>query len=993
MGGKPHVSTMEIKSPNTRLPYWDNIKGVLIILVVIGHYLWAYWDSDNVRQVISFIYLFHMPAFVFVSGYFSKSENSRLSHSILRLIVTYLVFNSLMMIMNALLTDGSFQFITPYYSFWYLVSLVLWRLTVKYIENIYKVILMSIVLALLIGFWSDVNNILAISRTIVFYPFFLLGYKLPAEKIHNFVQRRNWLNYLLGTVLLTATVYISWLFICSVPSITQSALLMDGYIDFSGLLIRVGIFYIATLMILCFVVLSPNKHVPVLTRLGKNSLAIFVLHRFFTLVFVKIIPPGDFNQDSFFLALCASFITALICGTNWASDNLNAFIETIIKAFSNEHRRKEPKALSNRSISLLVILFLLLPVINAIMFPRDKSSENATTDVIHKVMTKEQRSMIENSVSIAFIGDLILLQGQIVQAYSTANDRHDFEPMFHYAKKYLTEADYAIGILEGPVAGSTVGYSTSNFDDGLPLFLNYPESFAASIRDSGIDLVSTANNHLLDKGLEGAMKTLDVLDYMEIEHTGTYRNPDEKKTVKVIDVGGIRIAVLAYTYGCNGYYDEYFVEQNPSLTSILVAPGSKSFNDVKSEVTLRLQAIKDMDNPPDLIAVIPHMGTQFSHEVDDFQETWNDIFIEAGASIILGDHPHAVQPIEFRSSLNDNGEETRCVIVNCPGNFANSYTDKNGDATSIVEVYINPINRDIVGASIVPMYTHSPSDGINRALPIFDIMSNPALQAEISKFELGRVAEVQNIVTSVMLGIPLTLDQVQNRYYLFPEGYARQEVTAIEITDEMKSTEFYELLTNSHEVCFIGDSITAGTKNGGYGWFEPLMAAFPDKIVHQNAWGSATTVTLLNKSPEEFESSPLYVIAIGTNDIRYRDPQTCAMDKDSYIANLDALAQELRGINHDAEFVFICPWISLNNDPFTKLSGEERNVLRAEYSEALQHYCNLRGFCFINPNPSIYATFLKTTGYLLDHIHPNANEGIRLYSIEVITSSKTKAPY
>jgi len=985
------VSATEIKSVNTRLAYWDNIKGVLIILVVIGHYLWAYWDSGNVRQLISFIYLFHMPAFVFVSGYFSKGEKSRSYHSILRLIVIYLVFNSLMMIMNALLTDGSFQFITPYYSFWYLVSLVLWRLTVKYIENIYQVILMSIVLALLIGFWSDVNNVLAISRTIVFYPFFLLGYKLPVEKIQDFVYKRNWFIYMSGAALLAATVYISWLFIKPESSLTQSALLMDGYSDFSGLLVRAGIFYFAALMIVCLVALSPIKHIPILTRLGKNSLAIFVLHRFFTLVFVEIIPPGGFNLAALILALGASFVTAFILGTDCVTDKLNAFTEAIIQAFSPEHRRQKPNPLSKRSISLLVILFLLLPVINAVLIPRDKLSETAATDVIHQVMTNEQRSMIDNSVSIAFVGDLILLQGQIQQAYNAANDRHDFEPMFQYAKKYLTEADYAIGILEGPIAGSAAGYSSSNFDDGLPLFLNYPESFAAAIKDSGIDLVSTANNHLLDQGLEGAMRTLDVLDSMGIEHTGTYRTSDKKNTVKIIEVGGIRIAVLAYTYGSNGYNDDYFLEQYPSLTSILVAPESRYFNDAKNEVTLHLQAIKNMGNPPDLIAVIPHMGTQFSHEVDDFQETWNDIFIEAGADIILGDHAHAVQPIEFHSSHNDEGTENRCVIVNCPGNFANSYTDKNGDATSIVEVYIDPITRDIVGTSIVPMYTHSPSNGINRALPIFDIMSNPALHAEISNFELSRVAEVQHIVTSVMLGVPLTLDQVQDRYYLFPEGYVRQNVTAIEITDAMKSTEFYELLTKNHEVCFIGDSITAGTKNGGYGWFEPLMAAFPDKTIHKNAWGSATTVTLLNRSLEEFHSSPLYVIAIGTNDIRYRNPKTCAMDKENYIQNLDALVHKLQGINGAAEFVLISPWVSLKNDPFTELSMEDREVLRAEYSQALQQYCNQEGFCFIDPNPSIYGTFLKTTGYLLDHIHPNANEGIRLYSTAVITDSNTTA--
>jgi hypothetical protein len=87
-----------------------------------------------------------------------------------------------------------------------------------------------------------------------------------------------------------------------------------------------------------------------------------------------------------------------------------------------------------------------------------------------------------------------------------------------------------------------------------------------------------------------------------------------------------------------------------------------------------------------------------------------------------------------------------------------------------------------------------------------------------------------------MLGEKVTLDQAQERYYVFPEGYVRQPVNAITITETMKATPFFKLLLESKTICFVGDSITAGSENGGYGWYEPLMSAFPDRIVYQEAW-------------------------------------------------------------------------------------------------------------------------------------------------------------
>jgi len=275
-------------------------------------------------------------------------------------------------------------------------------------------------------------------------------------------------------------------------------------------------------------------------------------------------------------------------------------------------------------------------------------------------------------------------------------------------------------------------------------------------------------------------------------------------------------------------------------------------------------------------------------------------------------------------------------------------------------------------------------------LPIFSVLNDEALQDEISIYEMERIAEVQGIVTSVMLETELTMDQAQDRYYIFPEGYYRQPVESIEITGQMRDTKLFKLISEAEKVCFIGDSITAGTKNGGYGWYEPMMVAFPDKIVYKHAWGSATTLTLLkNIDIITGQSADLYIIAIGTNDVRYRDKNNCAMDSTSYVENIDSLISSIRKKNPNAKFVLISPWMALDNDPYNAITLEDRDFLLNEYGTALEAYSKGNGHHYIHPNSAIdeIVSNKVVSNFLIDHIHPNANQGVRLYSQKVLEYS------
>jgi lysophospholipase L1-like esterase len=309
---------------------------------------------------------------------------------------------------------------------------------------------------------------------------------------------------------------------------------------------------------------------------------------------------------------------------------------------------------------------------------------------------------------------------------------------------------------------------------------------------------------------------------------------------------------------------------------------------------------------------------------------------------------------------------------------------------AIVEAYLDPKTGSPVAAGVVPLWGQSTMKGLYRALPIYDIMHDEEIQKEISTRDLDRVREVHSLITSIMLDKDLSLDQVQKKYYLFPEGYVRSPVPPIELSERMKSTQLYRLLSKARSVCFVGDSITKGSKNGGYGWYEPLAAAFPNLLVYQRAWDSHTVKMLLERTDEILDvSADVYVIAIGTNDVRYRDANVSSMTPEEYIQNVDQLVQKIQGRHRDAKIVLISAWTTDHHDPVSAIDEKERMEMLSQYRAAIKSYADGRQFLSIDPNPGIEKVLRSEypPKYLIDHIHPNADQGIRLYSEKVLEAS------
>lgn len=315
----------------TRSSYLDNIKGILIFLVVFGHFLFDYQDNNVVNAIVQIIYLFHMPAFVFISGYLSKSKNAKTINSLLKLFIAYFIFNGMFLILN-ILRHGEVSILIPYLSYWYLIAMIAWRATIEPLSKIKLALPLSVIIALAVGFCPFINNVLAISRIIAFYPFFLLGYKLDKSFIKKYEDMNSRKKCLLGILLLVLVIGDS-LITRGFLDLNNDNLTMEAYENISELAIRALMFIISIIAILMLLVITSAKKLPLLTMAGRNSLSIFLLHRFFPLVYVKIIARVFGSAPSATIIITTSLVCSigilLVFGLDFVNKLVNSFTSKV----------------------------------------------------------------------------------------------------------------------------------------------------------------------------------------------------------------------------------------------------------------------------------------------------------------------------------------------------------------------------------------------------------------------------------------------------------------------------------------------------------------------------------------------------------------------------------------------------------------------------------------------------------------------------------------
>lgn len=221
--------------------------------------------------------------------------------------------------------------------------------------------------------------------------------------------------------------------------------------------------------------------------------------------------------------------------------------------------------------------------------------------------------------------------------------------------------------------------------------------------------------------------------------------------------------------------------------------------------------------------------------------------------------------------------------------------------------------------------------------------------------------------------------------FLYPQSPdVPQSRTKYEIyggmTDELKDSEFFEDLQSGRSICFLGDSITAGTEINGIHWYEPLTPYINDTISNLSTGG--WMVEDLIDQAAAIPNADIYVIAIGINDVIFRNAVKSAPTPAEFAQRCSLLADTIKGISPDAKLYFIAPWTFIGQ-------SEDINALGNNFRAALKDMCAVSGYQYINPDPVI-TSVIYTEGYdkyMYNDFHPNASDGVGLYSYAVLKAA------
>ena len=318
----------------------------------------------------------------------------------------------------------------------------------------------------------------------------------------------------------------------------------------------------------------------------------------------------------------------------------------------------------------------------------------------------------KNELKISFVGD-IMSKMQQNKLCLKDDGKYDFEDMFKKIKYELQECDYLIGNLETPIAGIENKYTY------IPFSFNTPSSFLSALKTIGVDLVSTANNHCLDRGFEGLNNTIDNLDNYGIKHTGTFKTEEDRNTILIEKIEGIKFAFISYTYGTNAHINkEYLNENNYFKVNLLRKQEKNKKNNLIKRIYLKIKKLfnwndqtlflyykdkkylkrlqRDIEkakNESDYVIFCMHSGGQYNKKEDRYTKGIAKFAIKKGVDYVVGCHPHVVHGSKL---LKENKFIAYSLGNFCSTPFTNS-KQKNDlpDYTIMLNLYFDKATKKL----------------------------------------------------------------------------------------------------------------------------------------------------------------------------------------------------------------------------------------------------------------------------------------------------------
>lgn len=268
-----------------------------------------------------------------------------------------------------------------------------------------------------------------------------------------------------------------------------------------------------------------------------------------------------------------------------------------------------------------------------------------------------------NEVSLTFLGDAMQHTPQITAALQAGGGTcHDYSACFKHVEEDIRNADYAVVNLECTLGGKPY--------KGYPCF-SAPEGYAQQLRDTGFDLFLTANNHCLDRRDAGLRRTIEQLDAMGVVHIGTYVNAAARKqqVPLLTTIKDIKFAFLTYTYGTNGI---------PVQRDVVV--------NLIDKKTIAADILAARKQGAQVICVAMHWGVEYVLAPPAQVRDLAHFLVEQGVDLIIGGHPHVLQPMEMRHS---NAYNKDVLVVYSLGNFVSNMNDIDCRGGAMVKVNVS----------------------------------------------------------------------------------------------------------------------------------------------------------------------------------------------------------------------------------------------------------------------------------------------------------------
>jgi poly-gamma-glutamate capsule biosynthesis protein CapA/YwtB (metallophosphatase superfamily) len=258
-------------------------------------------------------------------------------------------------------------------------------------------------------------------------------------------------------------------------------------------------------------------------------------------------------------------------------------------------------------------------------------------------------------LSLLFIGDIMQHDSQINAAFDPNTGSYDYEECFRYVRPLFESVDLAIGNLEVTLGGRPF--------KGYPQF-SAPDDLAVELKRSGMDVLVTANNHCVDRGRKGLERTIHILDSLQVPHTGTFLDSSHRSGAYplLVEKNGFRLSLLNYTYGTNG-----IAVPAPNIVNLIDTAQMKiDFDSARRQST-------------DAVIVFLHWGAEYQPLPNKSQLDIAKFCFQHGAKLVIGAHPHVLQPMEWRKAEDQ-------LVVYSLGNFVSGQRSRYRDGGGMLFV-------------------------------------------------------------------------------------------------------------------------------------------------------------------------------------------------------------------------------------------------------------------------------------------------------------------